>query len=74
MLTYCVNCRKNAKDVNTNIFKTKKNDRLIIKSKCAVCGITKSRFVKEQEPKGLLSSLGLKTPLNKIPLLDDNLF
>ena len=55
-------------------FLKQKNDRLIIKSKCAVCGITKSRFVKEQEPKGLLSSLGLKTPLNKIPLLDDNLF
>ena len=55
-------------------FLKQKNDRLIIKSKCAVCGITKSRFVKEQEPKGLLSSLGLKAPLNKIPLLDDNLF
>ena len=55
-------------------FLKQKNYRLIIKSKCAVCGITKSRFVKEQEPKGLLSSLGLKTPLNKIPLLDDNLF
>ena len=49
-------------------FLKQKNDRLIIKSKCAVCGITKSRFVKEQEPKGLLSSLGLKTLLNKIPL------
>ena len=50
-------------------FLKQKNDRLIIKSKCAVCG-----FVKEQEPKGLLSSSGLKAPLNKIPLLGDNLF
>ena len=55
-------------------FLKQKNDRLIIKSKCAVCGIKKSRFVKEQEPKGLLSSLGLKAPLNKTPLLGDNLF
>ena len=35
-----------------------------------VCGIKKSRFMKEQEAKGLLSSLGIKTPLNNIPLLN----
>ena len=43
-------------------------------SKCAVCGSKKSRFMKEQEAKGLLSSLGIKTPLNKFPLLGDILF
>ena len=43
-------------------------------SKCAVCGAKKSRFIKKQEAKGILSSLGLKTPLNKIPLLGDILF
>ena len=37
-------------------------------SKCAICGSKKSRFMKEQEEKGILSSLGLKTPLSKIPL------
>ena len=42
-----------------------------MQSKCSVCGIKKSRFVKKQEVKRLLSSLGLKTSLNKIPLLDD---
>ena len=47
-----------------------KNDRLIMQSKCLVCGIKKSRFVKEQEAKGLLSNLGIKTPLSKIPLLN----
>ena len=45
-----------------------------MQSKCDVSGIKKSRFVKEQEAKRLLSSLGLKTPLNKIPLLGDILF
>ena len=40
-----------------------------MQSKCSVCGIKKSRFFKEQEAKGLLSNLGIKTPLNKIPLL-----
>ena len=42
-----------------------------MQSKCAVCGIKKSRFVKEPETKGLLSSLGLKTPLSKVPLPGD---
>ena len=39
-----------------------------MQSKCAACGIKKSKFVKEQEAKGLLSNLGIKSPLNKIPL------
>ena len=41
-----------------------------METKCPVCGIKKSRFVKEQEPKGLLSNLGIKTPLSKIPMLN----
>ena len=47
-----------------------KNNRLVMQSKCPVCRIKKSRFVKEQEAKGLLSNLGIKTPLSKIPLLN----
>ena len=47
-----------------------KNNKLIMQSKCSVCGIKKLRFVKEQEAKGLLSNLGIKTPLSKIPLLN----
>ena len=45
-----------------------------MKSKCADYGIKKSRFVKEQEANGLLSSLGLKTRLSKIPLFGDTFF
>ena len=41
-----------------------------MQSKCTDCGIKKSRFVKEQEAKALLSNLGIKTPLSKIPLLN----
>ena len=69
METYCVKCRKNTKKLNSKIFKTK-NGRLTMQSKCADYGIKKSRFVKEQEAKGLLSNLGIKTPLSKIPLLN----
>ena len=48
--------------------------RPTLSSKCAVYGNKKLRFIKEQEAKGLLSSLGLKAPLSKIPLLGDILF
>ena len=51
------------------LFRTK-NNRLIMQSKCPVCGIKKLRFVKEQEAKGLLSNLGIKTPISKISLLN----
>ena len=61
-------CRKNTKNLNPKIFKTK-NGRLIMQSKWADCVIKKSRFVKEQA-KGLLSSLGIKTPLSKIAVLN----
>ena len=69
MLTYCVKCRENNENLNSEIFKTK-NNRLIVQSKCAVCKTRKSRFVKEQEAKSLLSNLGFQIPLNKIRLLN----
>ena len=72
MNTYCVKCRKDTENIDPKMFRTK-NNRLIMQSKCSVCGIKKSRFVKEQEPKDLLSNLGIKTALSKIPLLN-NLF
>ena len=46
----------------------------MILSKCAICGSKKSIFIKNQEAKGLLSILGLKTPLSKVPILGDILF
>ena len=53
-------CRKKTENLNSKIFKTK-TDRLIMQSKCVECGVKKSRFVKEQKAKGLLSNLGIKT-------------
>ena len=71
--TNCVKCRKNTANLKSKIFKTKKG-RLIIQSKSAYCGIKTSRFVKEQEAKGLLSGSGIKTLLNKIQLFGDIFF
>ena len=45
-----------------------------MQSKCAVCGIKKSRFLKQQKKQGWLSNLRIKTPLNRIPLPRDILF
>ena len=72
MLTYCLVCKKNTENKDTKMLKTK-NGRLMLSSNCAVFGNKKSRFMKE-EAKGLLSNLGIKTPLSKIPLLGDLLF
>ena len=69
MLTDCVKCRRKIENLNPKIFKTK-NGRLIMQSKCTERGIKESRFMEEQKAKGLLSNLGIKTPLSKIPLLN----
>ena len=61
MNTYCVKRRKDTENIDPRIVRTKIN-RLIMQSKCSVCGIKTSRFIKEQEAKGLLSNLGTKTP------------
>ena len=59
MLTYCLVCRKNTKNIDLNMIKTK-SSRFMLSSKYAVCGSKKSKFMKEQEAKGLLSSLGIR--------------
>ena len=46
----------------------------MVLSKCAICGSKKSRFIKNQEAKGLLSNLGIKTPLSKVLILGNILF
>ena len=69
MRTYCVKGRKDTDNTDSKIFKTK-NNRLLMQSKCSNCKNEKSRFVKEQEAKGLLSSFGVNTPFSKIPLLN----
>ena len=69
MKTYCLKCKKDTDNIDPKMFKTK-NNRLLMQSKCSVCKNKKSRFVKEQEAKGLLSNLGIRTPLIKIPLLN----
>ena len=46
----------------------------MILSKCAICGSKKSKFIKNKKAKGLLSNLGTKTTLTKVPVLGNILF
>ena len=73
MKSYCLKCRKDTENINSRVSKTS-NNRTMILSKCAKCGSKKSRFIKNQEAKGLLSNLGIRTPLSKVPILGDILF
>ena len=73
MLSYCLKCKKNTESINPKVLKTT-NGKAMILSTCAKYGSKKSKFINEQEAKGLLSNLGLRTPLNKIPVLGDILF
>ena len=63
MKSYCFKCRKDTENINSKVVKTS-NGRIMILSKCAICGSKKSRFIKNQEAKGLLSNLGIRTPLS----------
>ena len=69
MQTYCVSCRKNTENKEARVIKTKIG-KLQMRSYCSICVNEKSRFVKEQEAKGILSSLGIKTLLLKVPGLN----
>ena len=73
MKSYCLKCRKDTENINPKISKTS-NGRTMVLCKCAICGSIKSRFIKNQEAKGLLRNLGIKTPLSKVPVFGDILF
>ena len=66
---YYLACRKYAKSINSKIVRNRQN-RSMIQSNCAVCGSKTSRYIKEHQAMGLLSNLGIKTPLCKVPLLN----
>ena len=73
MKSYCLKYRKNTGSIHPRVSKTS-NSRAMVLSKCAMCGSKKSRFIKNQEAKGLLSNLDVRTPLRKVTILGDILF
>ena len=73
MKSYCLQCKKDTENINPKVSGTS-NGKAMLLSRFATCGSKKSRFIKNQEAKGLLSNLGIKTPLSKVPILGDILF
>ena len=73
MKSNCLKCRKNTENIDSKI-SSSSNGRAMILSKYAICDSKKSRFIKKQEAKGLLSNLGVTTPLSKVPIFGDILF
>ena len=67
MKSYCLKCRKDTENINPRVSETS-NNRTMVLSKCAICESKKSRFIKNKEAKGLLTNLGIKTPLSKVPI------
>ena len=73
MRSYYLKYRKDTENINPRVPNTS-NGRTMLLSKCIIRGSKKSRFIKNQEAKGLLSNLDIRTPLSKVPLLGDILF
>ena len=73
MKSCCLKCRKDTENVNPRVPGTS-NDKTKILWKYATCGSKKSRFMKNQEGKALLSNLALRTPLHKVQILGSILF
>ena len=73
MKSYCLKCKIDTENINPRVSNTS-NGKTMLLSKCAKSGSKTSRFVKNQEAKGPLSNLGIRTALSKVPLLDDILF
>ena len=73
MESCCLKCKKITENIDPKISSTS-NGKAMILSKCEICGGKKSRFIRNQEAKGLLSKLGIKTPLSNVPILGDIFF
>ena len=70
MKSYCLKCRKDTENINPKVSGTS-NGKAMILSKCAICDSKKSRFIENKEAKWLLSNLGLRAPLSKVPILGE---
>ena len=73
MESYCLKSKKYTKNINSQVSSTS-NGKLMILSKCSICGSKKSKFINKQEASGSFCKLGIKTPLSKISILGDVLF
>ena len=50
MNTYCIKCKNDTENIDPKMVRAK-NNKLIMQSKCSVCGIKKSRFCERMRNK-----------------------
>ena len=67
MKSYCLNCKIDTENINPRVSNTDNGKTMLL-------SLLTSRFIKNQEAKGPLNNLGIRTALSKVPLLDDILF
>ena len=73
MKSCCLKCKTDTENINPRVL-NKSNGKTMLLSRRAKCGGKKSRFIKHQEAKGLLSNLSIRTPLSKVLILGHILF
>ena len=73
MKSYSLKCKKDTENINPGVSNTSNGKKMLL-SKCAKCEGKKSRFIENQETKGILSNLGIRAPLRKVSLLGDIFF
>ena len=72
MNTYCLSCKKDSRNIDPKVIKTKNNRKMML-SRCSICDNKKSTFTAEpssseriSQGSGLFDSLGLITPQNRM--------
>ena len=72
MKSHCLKCEEDTENINPRVLNTSSGRAMILK--CAICGSKNSRFIKDQKAEGLLTNVGIRTPLSKVPLLGEMMF
>ena len=70
MNSYCLKYKRDTENINPTVSNTS-NGKIVLLSKCTKCRSQKLKFIKNQEAKGILSNLSIRTTLRKVPLLGD---
>ena len=66
MNTYCLSFKKDTRNIDSKVIKTKNNRKMML-LRCSICNNKKSTFVLQGS--GWLDSLGLNTPQNRMKML-----
>ena len=63
MNTYCLSCKKDTKNIDSKVVKTKNNRKMVL-SRCSICNNKKSTFISQGS--GIFDSLIYNTRQNRM--------